>query len=200
MGVAHRHERAVERARTDGEHSANRLVILLGHTKRRCKHIHRYALHLGFRGLVANKMQLQKLHARECLQTYRCLVGEPALIEILSDATRSIAAHLRFRTISVKDAHGEVGINTTIRFADKHKSVATDACVAVAPCDGSRRRVGHVVLLRVNVDVVVACSMHLCKSYRLCHFAYPFTLKRNLDSPMIITSAKLQLFTQIRIN
>jgi len=109
-------------------------------------------------------------------------------------------ALLTISTHGVEDAHGEVGINTTIGFTDKHKSVATDACVTVAPCDGSRRRVGHVVLLRVNVDVVVACSMHLCKSYRLCHFAYPFTLKRSLDSPMIITTAKLQLFAQKQMN
>ena len=74
----------------------------------------------------------ERLDTREGQQADFCLIGQSALIEILADAARGIAAHHGLRAVGIEDAHGEVGLgNSSLVY--QHKTVRAYALVAVAP-------------------------------------------------------------------
>ena len=81
-------------------------------------------------------MQAEDLHTGKRLQSDRSLVGDTFLIKILGDAPAGISAHHSFRTVGIEDAHRVVGFLLILRFANEHQSIAANARMRLAPCDG----------------------------------------------------------------
>ena len=117
--IAHRDERA--------DAGVGGFVELARVVEHGLDHIHRNRSHLA-----AMQMQPQHLDARQREQAYGGLVGQPALVEILAYAARSVAAHHGFRAVGVEDAHRKVGLGHR-RALYQHQSVGAYTLVAVAP-------------------------------------------------------------------
>ena len=191
--IAHRHERATEGAEVGSESVACLLVILLLVVKNGLQHVYRDAFHLIYIMAFVGKMQIERLHTRQRLQSYGGFTGEPFLIQILANASRRVAAHHGFRSVGIENAHREIGFYSFIGLAYQHKSVAAYASMVFAPCYCSFRRVGNGVFLCVYIYIVIASPVHLCELNRLYHFVYLFTLK---NYSLSFAFAKLQQFAQ----
>ena len=109
---------------------------------------------------VVDDVEVEVLDTRERQQADLRLLGDAPVIEILSDASRGIATHHRFRPVGVEDAHGEVGLDNRTA-TNEHKAVGANAFVAVAPGNGAGLWVGDGVLHDINIDIVVAATVHL---------------------------------------
>ena len=134
-------------------------------------------------------MQVEHLHSRQRFEPYAPLGGYAFVVEVLAYAARGVAAHHRFRTVGVENAHGEVGIHALSGLSYQHESVAAYTRVRRTPCYCRFLWVGNLLLHRVYVDVVVACPVHLRESYRLFHSNVFYA---DLVIFCLFTNAKLQ--------
>ena len=82
-----------------------------------------------------------------------------------------IAAHACFRPVGIEDAHGEVGYG---RPSDEHQPVAPDAEVRATPCLRATHGVGQAETCGIDIDVVVARTLHFGEFY----FHIPITDRR----------------------
>ena len=139
-------------------------------------HIHCYVFNY-----VVDDVQMKNLDTRQSQETDLSLLvtipllhregpGVGPLIEILANAPRRIAAHHRFAAVGIEDTHRKVSLRHW-RCSYQHQPVRTDTPMAVAPCNGSHRRVVNRVLHGIDVNIVVATAVHLCKPDFLCHTA-----------------------------
>ena len=95
-------------------------------------------------------------------------------VEILAYTARGIATHHGFGAVGIEDAHGVVCFwDRTL--VNEYQPVRTYAFVTVAPIFSSRRRVGYWVLHGVDIDIVVAASVHLGEWHYLHFVRYSFT-------------------------
>ena len=70
----------------------------------------------------------QMLHSAKCLDHKICLVRQPVIVYIFSDAAQSVAAHFPLRTIRVEHPHTEVPF---LGRTDQYHSVRTDCKMTV---------------------------------------------------------------------
>ena len=121
-------------------------------------HVHADAAHLP-----ALYGQLQHLDAGARFQRDAGLVRQPAVIDVLADAAAGVAAHVALGAIGVEHAHAEV---RRIGGTDEHQPVRAHAEVPVADARGERAGVVHMLLKRIDIDVVVADALHFGKLHR----------------------------------
>ena len=115
-------------------------------------------------------VEVKHLDAREGHQSDGGAVGEATLIEIFAHATAGIATHHRLAAVGIEDAHGEVGSTAHLAVAYQHQSIAAYALVAVTKTNCYFGGVGNRLLHRINVDVVIAATVHFCESYHIFFF------------------------------
>lgn len=142
------------------------LVILTGLVESGLEHIDGDA---GDRKPVGREGQRECFHPREGLKFYLAAIRKMSFIEIFADTSACVAAHLGFGAVGIEDTHREVGSAQYRGLPDKHQTIAPDACVAVAPLHRRRLRVGNGVAGGVDIDVVVAGTVHLGKVYPVVH-------------------------------
>ena len=91
-------------------------------------------------------------------------VCQPSLVEIFSYAPRSIAAHHGLTAVGIENAHGEVGLGHRA-VVNQHQSVGAYALVAVTPSHGCLGSIGNGMLYCIDIDIVVATTVHLGEGY-----------------------------------
>jgi type IV pilus assembly protein PilB len=88
-------------------------------------------------------------------------LAEPAFPYEARDAAARVAAHFGFAAVGVEHAHARVRL---VRLADEHESVRARAEMTVGDLLRKFRRVADRAVAVVDVDVIVACALHLCKT------------------------------------
>ena len=107
--------------------------------------------------------QLQHLDTSARFQRDAGFVRQPAVVDVLADAAAGVAAHIALGAVRIEHAHAEV---RHIGGADEHQPVRAHAEVPVADARGERAGVVHMLLKRVDIDVVVADALHFGKLHR----------------------------------
>lgn len=147
MGVAHRYTLAAPRAAQslDGGDVWKdfRASHVDGHT---------------FDEVVVAGLHLQDFDSCQSFEGELLLVGQMVVVAIFGHTAGGIAAHLGFAAVGIEHAHTEVA---GLRGENQHQSVASDAEVAVGDEAGEGCWIRHLLLESVDVDIVVATSVHL---------------------------------------
>ena len=107
-------------------------------------------------------MQRDVLDARECVEVYLRLVREVVVIDILAHTAGTVAAHHGFGAIGIENAHHEVG---HLAAADEDEAIRTNARVVFAPAYGELLWILDRVEVGVDVDVVIAQTLHFGEFY-----------------------------------
>jgi hypothetical protein len=81
-------------------------------------------------------MQLQTLDASKRFEAEVGFVNDATFIDILADATHTVAAHLCLEAVGIEQAHHHVGAP---RVADEQELVCTDAAVTITHRSRERR-------------------------------------------------------------
>ena len=119
-------------------------------------------------------MKMEHLDAGKRQQTDACFCREVPVVQIFPDASASIATHHSFRTIGIVYVHCKISLGDRA-FADEHQTIGADALVTITPGNGCFCEVGHFLLHRIDIDVVVARSMHLRETDFAYHY-FTFTM------------------------
>src|SRR5262249_54060251 len=98
------------------------------------------------------------LDARIGVDTKRISSRSTALVGILADAADAVAAHLPAASVGVVHLHAAIG---DIGRANEDQPVTANARAPVADARRQRRRLAHVFIEAIDVDVVVADAVHL---------------------------------------
>ena len=101
------------------------------------------------------------LYAAEGFDAQLLLVGDAVVKDVLCHAADAVAAHFALAAVQVEHAHFGIG---HLRGADENHPVAPNALVPVGEADSQSRRVLHLLLKAVDVDVVVAAAVHFGKA------------------------------------
>ena len=165
MRIAHRYGRQLERApqnrdRRSFHHTASQQArhILAGQNRR--AHIHADGLRLSiFHG------QVERLHAGIGFQRHHRFVRHAAVVYVFRDASTCVAAHRSARTIRVVHNHAEIRL---VARRDEHQPVAAHAEMPVAHAPRQRRQIVCLLFKRVDIDVVVAQSLHFGEFHECC--------------------------------
>ena len=123
----------------------------------RAAHIHPDGLHQA-----VLRQQLQGAQAAAGLDGQLLFTGQAPVVDILAQAADAVAAHLPLRAVGVEHPHAEIG---PVRGADADDPVAPHAEVAVAHPPGQGGQVLRQALQSVEVDVVVAQTLHFGKAH-----------------------------------
>ena len=94
------------------------------------------------------------------------LVGEAALVHVLADAAGGVAAHLGLAAVCVEDAHAEI---RRLAGLDEHQAVGAHAEVGPAHLNGQGSGVADGFLKAVDVNIVVAGTVHFGEAHGRCY-------------------------------
>ena len=88
------------------------------------------------------------------------VADDAVIVDVLCKAADAVAAHLGFGAVGVEHAHADVG---GVGWADENQAVCADAEVAAAHAHGKIGRVGDLLTKAIDVNIVVAQTMHFCE-------------------------------------
>ncbi len=91
-------------------------------------------------------------------------VGQAVVVDVFAYAACSVATHACFRSVGIENAHPEVGNHGG---AYNNDAVGSDAGVWAAHLDGKLFDLTGSRCEAIDVDVIIAQTMHLCKEYLL---------------------------------
>ena len=108
--------------------------------------------------------------SRDTSTSFDCqvfLLRDSVVVNELGNASHSIATHLGFRPVGVVHPHASV---TTLGRADQYKAITANAEMTIAHGDGEPGNVSQFdVLETIDVDVIVARTVHLRKTHWIPH-------------------------------
>lgn len=89
---------------------------------------------------------------------------------ITRHTTRSIAAHLCLTTICIEHTHADI---RPVRGQNQHQAIGSDREMTVAETLSQQLRGGYRETHGIDIDIIVACTLHLCESD--LHISLTFT-------------------------
>jgi hypothetical protein len=102
------------------------------------------------------------------------LLGNAVIVDILGEATNTVAAHLHLAPVGVVNLHLEV---SDFRWSNRQELVRADAEATMAELPGDRVEVFDLALETIDKNEVVAAAMHLGKLN--FHLAYSFRFTKS---------------------
>ena len=106
--------------------------------------------------------------------------GQPLVINKLSHTANAISAHFPLRPIRIEHLHPKI---PCLGRADANQPITANAKMPVGDLDCQRRQVLRHLFGAIQIDIVIAQSLHFCKShYR--HFLFSHTMASIVQTPL----------------
>jgi hypothetical protein len=172
MGVPHRNKRRLQISPGVGDHIGMSVFAPtqfldidrnLGQREDWLAHVDGHPPHLAF-----GRFQCQRQHAAAGFDAHGVVPGQAMIERIFCDTADAVAAHLPFRSIGVEHAHPHIRL---VRGEDENQAVAADAKMAIGNRDGGSHRILDRLIKAVDVNIVVADSMHFREAHKLISIA-----------------------------
>ena len=114
---------------------------------------------------IAANPPLHFKNAASCFYSQRIFITNPAVNNKFRDASNSIAAHLRFASVGIKNAHACMGFRLNTWRANQNQTISADCSMPITDSARKRRRIDDIFSNRINIDVVITNAMHLGKAH-----------------------------------
>ena len=110
-------------------------------------------------------LHIQIFNPGQCLNRNLRLVHDMVVIRIFSHTADAVAAHRAAGTVQIVHIHAAV---CHLRWGNQNQSVGTNSKMAVT--DGNRQllRIVYRFFKTVDIDIIIAKSLHFCKFHRFC--------------------------------
>ena len=110
-------------------------------------------------------LHIQIFNPGQCLNRNLRLVHDMVVIRIFSHTADAVAAHRAAGTVQIVHIHAAV---CHLGWGNQNQSVGTNSKMAVT--DGNRQllRIVYRFFKTVDIDIIIAKSLHFCKFHRFC--------------------------------